>query len=172
MKVEGKTRAQIFGENLERLRKEKGYSRKQLADVVGIKETSLGQYSRGESLAPLDKIFELAEFLNVSILDLTGENPNIKPKDKIFDYRYKKAMDIAKMLFDFPPPAVDSKGYVTIYVPNQVEHEDDGTVTFKGAVRPLRFKSAKDFVTVMELAESQALYQSFVEAFKKIVFKE
>ena len=168
---EEKTRAQIFGENLERIRKKKGYSRKQLADVVGITENSFSFYSRGDSLAPLDKIFKLAEFLNVSILDLTGENPNIRKKDILFDYRYKKAMDIAKMIFDFPPPVVDAKGYITVFVPQKTEYSADETVTFKSELDPITFKSAKDFVKIMEQAETNALHQSFVDAFKKIVFK-
>ena len=69
-----KTVAQILGENLKRIRTEKGVSRKELADTVEITEVNFGKYERGERLPPLDKIFAIADFLKVSVASLTGEN--------------------------------------------------------------------------------------------------
>lgn len=176
MKEEGKTRAQIFGENLERIRKEKGYSRKQLAAVIGITENFFGKYERGLSLAPLDKIFELAKFLNVSILDLTGENPNIE-RDKIFDYRYKRAMKIATDA-RFTIKKLANKE-ISLTPPNHINIEKgkaDGrqiSVEYDIGFAPIFIRNKADFVQIIEDTESLALFndmtfkQIFIERFYK-----
>lgn len=158
-----KTRAQILGENLERIRKEKGYTRKQLADVVGITEIAFGTYERGIRLAPLDKIFKLAEFLNVSIIDLTGENPNIE-RDRIFEYRYKRAVDITST--DILFPTTESKdGKVTVYIPAKVIRGTDGALTFYGVDESgnpdqfVTFRNKRAFIDTVEKAEKAAIEQ-------------
>lgn len=171
MKEEEKSRAQILGENLERIRKEKGYTRKQLADVIGVKETSYGKYERGEVLAPLDKIFELAIFFGLSILDLTGDNPDVED-NKSIEYRYKKAilkLDDLKYFFDLKNEGTDNE-YIIVYIPRRTEYTD-GVLTEFGSIDAIAFKNKIDFIQVIEQAETQALYQSFNEALRSIVFK-
>ena len=169
-----KTRAQILGENLERIRKEKGYSRKQLADIIGITEIAFGTYERGIRLAPLDKIFELAKFLNVSIIDLTGENPNVE-KNIIFDYRYKRAVDITSTDIFFPTTELEN-GNISVYIPAKVIRNDDGALSFfadeSGAVGyTVNFKDKKIFVDSVEKAEKSAIvnHMTFYQALKNLV---
>ena len=59
-----KTVAQILGENLKRIRLEKGVSRKDLAAVLIVSESIIGQYENEKKLPPLDKIFTIADFLD------------------------------------------------------------------------------------------------------------
>lgn len=151
-----KTRAQILGENLKRIRQLKGYSRKDLADVIGITEIAFGTYERGIRLAPLDKIFELAEFLDVTIADLTGENPNVENK-RFFEYRYKRAIQITSV--DFLHPTTESDdGKINLYIPAKVVRDKDGTLTFcadeSGLIGDyVTFRDKQVFVEVIEHAE-------------------
>lgn len=71
----------VFGENLESLRKQKNLSRKELADAIGITETSLGAYAQGRRSPTLDKIWHLAVKLDCSIGELLGDVPII-PDDE------------------------------------------------------------------------------------------
>lgn len=66
--------AEILGANLRRICEEKGVSRKQLAEAVGVTEVSICGYETGRKLPPLDKIFVMADFLKVSVTSLTGDN--------------------------------------------------------------------------------------------------
>lgn len=174
MKEEGKTRAQIFGENLERLRKEKGYSRKQLAAVVGMTEIAFGAYARGERTPSIEKIFKLAETLNVAIADLLGGNPNIE-RDIIFEYRYNRAVDITSTDFFFPTIEL-ANGNIQVYIPAQVVRNDDGALSFyadkSGSIGyTVNFKDKKIFVDSIEKAEKSAIvnHMTFYQALKILV---
>lgn len=99
-----KTRAEILGENLLRIRKEKRYSRKELAEIARVTENNFGLYERGKILMPLDKIFALASFLKVSVTSLIGENgyaDNFSNVDKgnlntkISQMLYQRALKLA-----------------------------------------------------------------------------
>ena len=167
-----KTRAQILGENLKRIRQLKGYSRKELADVIGITENSFGSYERGEKLPPLDKIFKLAEFLDISILDITGGTPNVE-RDIIFEYRYKRALKIATDA-RFIVNESDKKE-ISLTPPIDIS-TDTGlkiSVTFNIGFAPVLIKNRADFVQIMEDTESLALFndkpfkQIFIERFYK-----
>lgn len=183
-----KTHAQILGENLERIRKEKGYTRKQLAEVVNVNEISFGAYERGKTLIPLDKIFALANFLQVSVGSLTGENnfadniPNVDKivADKIFEYRLKKAWKLTEFLepefnsggiFGHDTPDLDDNGRIVVYSAEKIEYKD-GKISVGGNTNKIAFETEKDFVKVMELAEQNALYRqtNLSTAFREIVF--
>lgn len=167
---DAKTRAKILGENLERIRKARGYSRKQLADAVGITENSFGTYERGTKLAPLDKIFKLAKFLDVSVVDLTGDNPNVEDKI-IFKYRFQKAMDTARIAFMGERPKIDDNGRITVS-PLILDQRYGLSPAHIVGYNAITFENAEEFVRVMEQAETYAVLKSFNEAFCKIVYKQ
>ena len=166
MKEDGKSRAQILGENLERIRKAKGYSRKQFAEMFGAGVDLIGLYENGKRLPPLDKIFRLANLLDVSITDLTGDNPNAE-----INKRYQKALDIAELIFIFEPK-IDEDGRITVYSSTKTEYNTDGSVSHFHGYNAIAFKNKEDFINVMEQAERIALYKSFNEAFRDIVFEK
>ena len=84
-----KTHKQIFGENLERIRKEKGFTRKQLSDFLEMDVNSYGAYERGEKNPPLKKLFKIADYLKVSVIELIGENS--ESNNKNIEYRLYRA---------------------------------------------------------------------------------
>lgn len=180
-KSRAKILAQTVGENLARIRKEKGYTRKDLADILNTGVFLIGSYERGQTLMPLDKIFNLADFFKISVTDLTGDTVySDTPKTigeivskKIFEYKLNRYFLMAEKLLGNILPIVQSDGTITVISPERIEY-NNGDVTFLGKQNAINFKDAKDFVTAMELAESRALYEqiSFNQAFRQLVFKK
>lgn len=179
------TRTQIFGENLKRIRLEKGYTRKQLADSLGVNVDAIGKYENAKIEPPLDKIFQLATFLEVSVSSLISDNdynaeiPNIADivDKKIFDYRYKRAVDLTSNDFLFPTTELDN-GYIRVYIPPKVIRDDDGVLTFYsgesgGIADTITFKDKAVFVELFEKAEKSAIenHTTFYEELKRVAEK-
>jgi transcriptional regulator with XRE-family HTH domain len=61
---------QIFGQNLKRIRQDRGYSQEVLADRAGLHRTYVGSVERGERNISLVNIATLARALDVSISEL------------------------------------------------------------------------------------------------------
>lgn len=172
-----KTIAQELGENIKRIRQEKNISRKNLADKVGVTEISFGKYERGESSPSLDKILEMAKFLDVSISDLVGDNRDAKDR-KIFEYRLQKAIDIAKSVQC--EISLLSDGKISITLPGLISVEngnlDSGKkieVTYNISFSPIIFDNSKDFVAVIEMVEKTALTENnfFLNKLRETIFK-
>ena len=170
----------FFGENLERIRKQKGITRKQIADCVNVTELTVGKYSRGENMPPLDKVFKIAKFLNVPMADLIGENQDYV-NQKIFEYRLQKAWQLTEFLeptFNYngisgsDKPKYDEQGRVIVYSAEKLKYEN-GVITEGEGFNALVF-SENNFVKVMEQAEHNALYRQTTlnQEFRKIVFNE
>lgn len=68
-----------LGKNLVRLRKEKGLSQKQLADLSGLTRITIALYETRKINPPLENLEALAIVLNVNVDDLIG---NIKSDEK------------------------------------------------------------------------------------------
>ena len=174
-----KTRAQILGENLERIRKEKGYSRKQLAEYLGVNVDAIGKYETGQREPPLDKIFKLATFLEFSVASLIGENgynaeiPNIAAivDKKIFEYRYKRAVKLTNVDNIFYPTTELENGNIAIVIPSKVTRAEDGALTFYDKATAITFRDKKIFVDTIERAEQTAAenYIPFYQALKMLV---
>lgn len=148
-----KTVNKILGENIKRVRTEKGVSRKDLAAAVKTTDINFGKYERGDALPPLDKIFEIADFLKVPITDLTGGNPKFID-DKIFEYRFNRAMKMATAASYFPE--ILSNGKVIMTISNEIDHWENGTIAFSGG-RDIEFKDKENFVDDMETTQLMAL---------------
>lgn len=160
-----KSRAMILGENLKRIREERGVTRKALAELLGIVEDSIGSYETGKKLAPLDKIYKMAEFLNVSIVDLTGDTPFSEVK-KILQYRLIRAEGTAAAS-GFATAQLDDGGIMLIPQAKIFENADS---TFTSVVdHCYTFKDANEFINFTEFAESQMRY--YVEDKTNFTFK-
>lgn len=164
--------AQILGENLKRIRLEKGVSRKDLAAAIGVIETAYGAYERGERNLPADKIFQLAVKLKVSVADILGENPDAE-NNKIFEYRLQRAYKMARDFLDSmlnAKPNFDKEGHIVIHSPEKITYEN-GVVSGPGDYNSVTFKTKSDFVKVMEQAEYDALRKeiSFNQAFRQVI---
>lgn len=68
---------------LQKLRKEKGYSQEQLADLLGISRQAISKWERAEASPDTDNLIELAKLYSVSIDYLVGikEEDNTKVLD-------------------------------------------------------------------------------------------
>ena len=180
-----KTVAQVLGDNLKRIRQEKGVSRKQLAAAIETTDINFGKYERGDALPPLDKIFAIADFLKVSVASITGENdfsanvPNVQKivDEKIFEYRLQRAYQMAEYFLDSllnREPNFDKEGRIVIFTPAKVEYKN-GVISFSADNEGnlgnyVAFKDKADFVKVMEQAEKDALHRqiNFNAAFRQI----
>lgn len=59
-----------IGENIKRIRKEKGYSQKQLAEKLGTTPQNLAQYENGKRIPKIETLDKIAYALDVFIADI------------------------------------------------------------------------------------------------------
>jgi transcriptional regulator with XRE-family HTH domain len=74
------------GERLARIRKERGFTQKELADKTGLIQTLVSDYERGKLRLNADMILRFATALEVSTDDLlqpAGPRPTRKPSRKV-----------------------------------------------------------------------------------------
>ena len=129
-------RMKILGDNLSTIRKAKGFSRQQLAAVVNVADNTIAAYETEKKLPPLDKIFELANFLEVSVVDLIGDNqytdriPNIDEiiNKKTFEYRYNRAVQLLTSARFKIIKSKDGGVYLTPPMEFSTEQGDDGKI--------------------------------------------
>ena len=65
-----------FGERLKELRKMKGLTQRELADILGINEVSYQRYEYGLSYPTFKKLIIIADYFMVSIDYLVGRSNN------------------------------------------------------------------------------------------------
>jgi len=61
-----------IGENIKRLRKNKGYTQEQLAEMVGIRQCTLSQIERDTKPISLSLSYEITKVLECSLYDFLG----------------------------------------------------------------------------------------------------
>lgn len=62
----------LLGQNIQRLRKERGLLQQELAERVGIEPVSVSRLETGASLPSVVRLAEIAEALDVSLAELVG----------------------------------------------------------------------------------------------------
>ncbi len=65
----------IFAENMRRARHERGQTQEELAEIVGLHRTYVGEVERGERNPSIDVMERLAEGLSVPLVELLVETP-------------------------------------------------------------------------------------------------
>ncbi|MBR6012357.1 MAG: helix-turn-helix transcriptional regulator [Selenomonadaceae bacterium] len=169
-----RTHAQILGENIDKCQKALGYSRKQLAQVLGINEISFGCYIRGVREPSLDKIFKLADFLKVPVAELVGEN--YLGDDKYFEWRLRRATKLCT-LANYTVDC-ENNGTVNVTLENEtfkgspyeiIENERLMIPAFRNDFISIR--SREDFVEVVERTEEKMIEKNvtFDSAFKNFM---
>lgn len=69
-----------FGARVKELRKQRGWTQKELAAKLGVRFSHLNKYEGGWHIPPADKLVQLAEVLDVTIdYLLTGDRAEDKP---------------------------------------------------------------------------------------------
>lgn len=86
-----------FQENLKNLRLKRGLSQKKLADAIGVAQSSINYWEKGERVPSVESTNRLADFFNVTLDELydidysvlpishntTSETPNSEIKDAL-----------------------------------------------------------------------------------------
>lgn len=62
----------MLSERLKELRKEKGYTQKQISELIGISQTTYAGYETGEHMPSLEILIRIADIFKVSLDYLTG----------------------------------------------------------------------------------------------------
>lgn len=95
------------------LRKQKGFTQQQLADIVGVSNVSLSNYERGVQTPDIETLSRLADALGVSVDTLIGRNIDLiedhpitheakilaKGVDKLPPSERKQLLEIAHVMF-------------------------------------------------------------------------
>ena len=58
---------QAFGKRLKALRKQKGWTQKELANQLSVRPSHLNKYENGMHIPPLEKLIQLADVFGVSL---------------------------------------------------------------------------------------------------------
>lgn len=64
-----------FGLNLKKLRKMKGINQDELAQILGVRKTTISNYETGYSNPSYTTLRQIAEIFSVPVMALTGERP-------------------------------------------------------------------------------------------------
>lgn len=87
---------------LRELRKEKGLSQSQVADLLGCNQTAIGKYERGQLEPNIFALKKLADFFECSVdyllgreddlgvVNVVNNNDNLTPKEKELVDNYRK----------------------------------------------------------------------------------
>ena len=73
--MKGKVYMEIsIGENIKRLRRSKGMTQEQLADILNISNAAVSKWERGDSFPDITLLFPIADYFGVSVDELMGHN--------------------------------------------------------------------------------------------------
>lgn len=88
-----------IGENIVKLRRQKGITQEALADFVGVTKASVSKWETKQSLPDILLLPRLASFFDVSLDDLLGYSPQLSP-EQINKHYQDMALDFAQMPFE------------------------------------------------------------------------
>lgn len=77
------TCVEVFGKRLKELRKAKGYTIEQFADMVGISKSTLGYYENDKRMPDIEILARIADTLNVNADYLIGRTNTTAQKGKM-----------------------------------------------------------------------------------------
>jgi len=92
---------ETFPQRLVRLRKEKGISQKELANLSGLSPRMIAHYESQVSHPSLDKVEKIAQALGIQLTDLLGSSKtpvNLEPSDFISSVNTKTLKQFKKIL--------------------------------------------------------------------------
>ena len=148
-------RKNVLGKNIEKARKERGFSRKEMAQNLNMTETAFGAYERGIREPNISKLVEIAKILEVPIEELITVSSNIV-ENNLAMYRYNRAVSmVVAAAFS---TSIGYDGKIELYLPPENDKRR----------KRITFDNQQKFVESIELIERTALYFNitFLEAFK------
>lgn len=78
-----------LGERLRRLRESVKLSQVKMAELLGVKQSSINRYEQGQSTPSLETLVRYADYFDVSLDYLLARTDN--PQGKLYEYRPKIA---------------------------------------------------------------------------------
>lgn len=85
-----------FSAKIKTLRKEKKQTQQEIAELLGVRRSTYGEYERGKIVPPLNKIKILADHFNVSIDYFVGNVENTEIESIDVSKQLKLALDYLK----------------------------------------------------------------------------
>lgn len=85
----------FFSKNLEYLRNKKGMTKIELANKLKVNQSTISRWENGDMGVTVDNAYDVANFFNVSMSDLTGKDLSLenKPFDEL-EILFDKNKDI------------------------------------------------------------------------------
>lgn len=84
-----------IGENIKRIRKEKGLTQKKLGELCGMKEANVRKYESGKADHPkIETIRKFADALEVDIIELTGIDGILSQSQQMLENFSKQMKEI------------------------------------------------------------------------------
>ena len=84
-----------IGENIRKLRKARGLTQEQLAELTGINEKSISFYENGSRNVPSDCLFPFADALGVSVEVILGRE-KLTELDELMAKIHSAVLDVLK----------------------------------------------------------------------------
>lgn len=115
----------IVGERLRMLREGMQISQAKMAELVGMKQSSINRYEGGETSPSYEVLLKYANFFDVSIDYIFGRTDN--PQGKLYEYKPKVLEDnkemrqFVEMCFDPKSPMNDRLKQTLIQMLGEVE---------------------------------------------------
>lgn len=117
-----------IGENIKRIRKERGLTQKELGELLDMTQSAIGQFENDKTSPKTDTIEKIASALGVSPSELMKGNSIWEEFDKQYPNLGKEAAEFEEFI-----KFLESIGYVVKIVPESdtywVKLSKDGTTT-------------------------------------------
>ena len=86
----------LFSKNLKYLRKEIGMSRSELANKLSVNQSTISRWENGDMGVTVDNAYDVANYFNISIADLTGRDLTVNNNDNFdeLELLFSKNKDI------------------------------------------------------------------------------
>jgi transcriptional regulator with XRE-family HTH domain len=91
-----KKRSINFGERLKTIRRSKGFTQYQLADMLNTSQRMIAHYEKDGNRPRLDKVKDIANALNVSVEDFLEDSKPVKKED--VSYKIMKKVRVIEKL--------------------------------------------------------------------------
>ncbi len=74
-----------IGENIKRLRRSRGMTQEQLAEILNISNAAISKWERGDSFPDITMLFPIADYFGISVDQLMGHDEKGKETARIND---------------------------------------------------------------------------------------
>lgn len=83
--------AESVGENIKKVRKSKGLTQKELAEMLGVSQQTVAQYERTDKMPKINTIKAIAKVLNVPVDTIIFSYPDGQGYELMFENAQKEA---------------------------------------------------------------------------------